>query len=180
MIKYNQLDIVGDYLIIDIEIEDYPWYNGVYLEDIYIATKPNPNIDEGDVIMTLEEGESLEGSSNKRKRAQFFIPSIKNKLVYIIPVPINLETIPANSPCGADVINIGATYNKRLRIDKGLAYLKEVGDTCNISNGFIDFILKQKALDFAISTCNFSTAEKYFKSLTLSKATGNGCGCYTK
>lgn len=180
MVKYNELSIVDNYLIVDVEIENYPWYEEVFLEDLYIATKPNPNPDKGEVYTFAEEGEPLEGgNANKRYRLKFYIPNIKNDLIYITPVIEGIDTIPANSPCGADVINIGATYNKQSLLLRGMGYLKELGDTCNIPRGFIDFILKQKALDLAISTCNFSSAKKYYNLLTSStKSTTKGCGCY--
>lgn len=89
--------------------------------------------------------------------------------------------LPLDTPCGADIIDMAAVYDRNVLLDKGLGYLKELGDTCEISRGFVDFILKRHALDMAIATCNYSIAIKYWKMLTIIKGTTiKGCGCYGK
>ena len=76
---------------------------------------------------------------------------------------------------------MAAVYDRNVLLDKGLGYLNELGDTCEISRGFVDFILKRHALDMAIATCNYSMAIKYWKMLTIIKGTAiKGCGCYGK
>lgn len=181
MIRYNRLDIEGDYLTVDVEIEGYSWYEEVFLMDLKIATKPNPTDDE--VYSWSDEGEpwgndTIE-SPNKRWRLIFHIPGVKDKLVYIIPVVEGIETIPPDAPCGSDTVNIGAAYNKRKILLKGMNYLKEFSNTCSIPKGFIDFTLRQKALDLAIATCNFNLAQKYFDMFTMSNIpVTKGCGCY--
>nr|DAI45531.1 MAG TPA: hypothetical protein [Bacteriophage sp.] len=64
-------------------------------------------------------------------------------------------------------------------MQKGLGYLKELGNSCVIPKGFIDFILRLKALDMAIETCNYTEAIKYWKMLnrTQIRITSNNCGC---
>lgn len=89
--------------------------------------------------------------------------------------------LPLDTPCGADIIDMAAVYDRNVLLDKGLGYLKELGDTCEISRGFVDFILKRHALDMAIATCNYSMAIKYWKMLTIIKGTTiKGCRCYGK
>ena len=76
---------------------------------------------------------------------------------------------------------MAAVYDRNVLLDKGLGYLKELGDTCEISKGFVDFILKSYALDMTIATCNYSMAIKYWKMLTRIKGTTlTGCGCNGK
>lgn len=171
MIKYNTLKIEGNNLIIDFEVEDKPYYGNVSIEGVRIDTPltygtdtPYYIYDEDDVI---------------RYEAEIFIPDVKKELLIITPQVY--VALPPDTPCGADIIDMAAVYDRNVLLDKGLGYLKELGDTCEISRGFVDFILKRHALDMAIATCNYSMAIKYWKMLTMIKGTTiKGCGCNGK
>lgn len=168
MIKYNTLQIDGDYLIVDLEIEDKPYYSNVRIEGVRVDTPltygtdtPYYIYDEDDVT---------------RYKTEIFIPDVKKELLIITPQVY--VALPPDTPCGADIINMAAVYDRDVLLDKGLGYLKELGDTCEISRGFVDFILKRHALDMVIATCNYSMAIKYWKMLTMVKGTTiKGCGC---
>lgn len=168
MIKYNKLQIDGNKLIIDFEIEDKPYYDSLSIEGVRVDTPltygtdtPYFLYDEDDVTQYTTE---------------IFIPDAKKELLIITPMVY--ISLPPDTPCGADVIDMAAIYDRNILIDKGLGYLKELGDTCEISRGFVDFILNRYALDMAIATCNYSTAIKYWKMLTMVKGTTlKGCGC---
>ena len=171
MIKYNTLKIEGNNLIIDFEVEDKPYYGDVIIEGVRIDTPltygtktPYYIYYAGDSTRFTDEI----SSSNVRKVLLIITPEVHAEL-------------PPDTPCGADVIDIAAVYDKNVLLDKGLVYLKELGDTCEISRGFVDFILKRHALDMAIATCNYSMAIKYWKMLTMIKGTTiKGCGCHGK
>lgn len=171
MIKYNQLDIVGDYLIVDFEVEDKPYYSNISIEGVRIDT---PLTYGTDTPYYIENENDV-----TRFTREIFIPDVKKELLIITPQVF--VSLPSDTPCGADIVDKTATYDKKILLDKGINYLKDVGDTCNISRGFIDFILKQKILDMSIATCNYTAAIKYWKMLTMSKGTTlKGCGCYGK
>lgn len=171
MIKYNTLKIEGNNLIIDFEVEDKPYYSNISIEGVRVDTPltygtdtPYYIYDEDDVT---------------RYEAEIFIPDVKKELLIITPQVY--VSLPPDTPCGADVIDMAAIYDRNVLLDKGLGYLKELGDTCEISRGFVDFILKRHALDMAIATCNYSMAIKYWKMLTMIKGTTiKGCGCHGK
>lgn len=171
MIKYNTLKIEGNNLIIDFEVEDKPYYSNISIEGVRVDTPltygtdtPYYIYDEDDVT---------------RYEAEIFIPDVKKELLIITP-QVHVA-LPPDTPCGADVIDMAAVYDRNVLLDKGLGYLKELGDTCEISRGFVDFILKRYALDMVIATCNYSMAIKYWKMLTMIKGTTiKGCGCYGK
>ena len=171
MIKYNTLKIEGNNLIIDFEVEDKPYYGDVIFEGVRIDTPltygtktPYYIYDEDDVT---------------RYTAEIFIPNVKKELLIITPQVY--VALPPDTPCGADVIDMAAIYDKDILLDKGLVYLKELGDTCEISRGFVDYILKRYALDMAIATCNYRAAIKYWQMLTITKGmTLKGCGCHGK
>lgn len=171
MIKYNTLKIEGNNLIIDFEVEDKPYYSNISIEGVRIDTPltygtdtPYYIYDEDDVT---------------RYEAEIFIPDVRKELLIITPQVY--VALPPDTPCGADIIDMAAVYDRNVLLDKGLGYLKELGDTCEISRGFVDFILKRHALDMAIATCNYSMAIKYWKMLTMIKGTTiKGCGCHGK
>ena len=168
MIKYNKLQIDGNKLIIDFEIEDKPYYSNLSIKGVRVDT---PLTYGTDTPYHLCDGDDV-----TQYTTEIFIPDAKKELLIITPI-VHIS-LPPDTPCGADVIDMAAIYDRNILIDKGLGYLKELGDTCEISRGFVDFILNRYALDMAIATCNYSTAIKYWKMLTMVKGTTlTGCGC---
>lgn len=168
MIKYNKLQIDGNKLIIDFEIEDKPYYDSLSIEGVRVDTPLTYGTDTP--YFLYDEDDATQYTT------EIFIPDAKKELLII--TPIVYISLPPDTPCGADVIDMAAIYDRNILIDKGLGYLKELGDTCEISRGFVDFILNRYALDMAIATCNYSTAIKYWKMLTMVKGTTlKGCGC---
>lgn len=171
MIKYNTLKIEGNNLIIDFEVEDKPYYGNVSIEGVRIDTPLTYGTDTPYYIYDEDDVTRYEN--------EIFIPDVKKELLIITPQVY--VALPPDTPCGADIIDMAAVYDRNVLLDKGLGYLKELGDTCEISRGFIDFILKRHALDMAIATCNYSMAIKYWKMLTMVKGTTiKGCGCHGK
>lgn len=152
MIKYNILKIEGNNLIIDFEVEDKPYYSSVTILGVRVDTPltygtDNPIFIENDNDVT-------------RYTKEIFIPEAKRELLII--TPIIYEALPPDTPCGADIVETAAIYDKNVLLDKGIGYLKELGDTCEIPRDFVDYILKRYALDMAIATCNYRAAIKYW------------------
>lgn len=171
MIKYNTLKIEGNNLIIDFEVEDKPYYSNVSIEGVRVDTPLTYGTDTPYYIYDKDDV--------TRYETEIFIPDVKKELLIITPQVY--VALPPDTPCGADIIDMAAVYDRNVLLDKGLGYLKELGDTCEISRGFVDFILKRHALDMAIATCNYSMAIKYWKMLTMVKGTTiKGCGCHGK
>lgn len=171
MIKYNTLKIEGNNLIIDFEVEDKPYYSNISIEGVRVDTPLTYGTDTPYYI--------YDEDNVTRYEAEIFISDVKKELLIITPQVY--VALPPDTPCGADIIDMAAVYDRNVLLDKGLGYLKELGDTCEISRGFVDFILKRHALDMAIATCNYSIAIKYWKMLTIIKGTTiKGCGCYGK
>lgn len=171
MIKYNTLKIEGDYLIVNCEVEDKTYYSDVTIRGIRVDTPLTYGTDDPYYLVTQDN------STNYIEKIP--IPDAKKDLLIITP-QVN-AVIPPDAPCGADVVDIAVIYDKDILLDKGLIYLNELGDTCEISRSFIDFILKSYALDMAIATCNYSTAIKYWKMLTgIRTVSSKGCGCNGK
>lgn len=85
-------------------------------------------------------------------------------------------------PCGFDKNQIlGTVINYQPIYKQTLQYLKELNNECEIPKGFIDMILKLKAIELCVRTGNYSQAIKYwnkfFKKNTCKPSTPR-CGCY--
>lgn len=171
MIQYNKVQIKDGKLILDFQLEDKSYYNNCGIEGVRVDT-------------TLTYGTNYPYYEDKDEdyvEYQKEIPiSDSPKEIFII-TPIVHVDLPEDYPCGADVINKAVVYDNNIIFSKSLDYIKEVGDTCELSRAFIDFILKKYALDAAIATCNYNTAIKYWDMINSStKITSTGCGCYGK
>lgn len=171
MIKYNDLRIEGNNLIIDFKVEDKPYYSSVAILGVRVDTPLTYGTD--NPIFIENENDVT------RYTKEIFIPEAKRELLII--TPIIYEALPPDTPCGADIVETAAIYDKNVLLDKGIRYLKELGDTCEIPRDFVDYILKRYALDMAIATCNYRAAIKYWQMLTITKGmTLKGCGCHGK
>lgn len=169
MIKYTKLQIEDNYLKVAFEVEDKPYYENVSIEGVRIDT---PATYGTDTPYFIEDGDDV-----TLYEKEIFIPDVKKELLIITPQVY--AAIPPDSPCGSDIVDKAVVYDKSILVNKGMTFLKELGDTCNIPREFIDFILRQKALEMAISTCNYNVAIKYWEMLTVTKGTTiKGCGCY--
>lgn len=171
MIKYNTLEIDGDYLKINIKVEDPDddfnkkfILKGVKIDTPLTYGKDNPYI--------KDEGPAYTDTYIK----ELFIPEIKKELIIITPI-INEET---EMSCKEIAQTKRVIYDKSIIYNKGLSYLSEFGDTCTPPKGFMDFILKVKAFELAVDTCNFDLAIKYWNYIKGINSTSNSiknCGC---
>ena len=170
MVKYNELRIDGSYLYLDIVIEDKPYFNDVTIEGARIDTPLTYG--------TKEPYHRVDESEQTSLISEIYLPAAKDDLLFITPI---LQGDPSpDTPCGQDVNKVGVVYNRKSLMQKGLGYLKELGNSCVVPKGFIDFILRVKALDMAIETCNYTEAIKYWEMLNRIpvRTTTSNCGCH--
>ena len=91
-----------------------------------------------------------------------------------------------DTPCALKQSKIiGTAVNLYPIYKQSIAFTKELGNTCNIPKGFIDYILRIKALDLSIRTGNYPDAILYWnkifkKSYYTSVEPDYNCGCYGK
>ena len=171
MIIYRALNIQDNgVLFVHLQVDTANYYEDIVLTGARIDTPLTYGTDTPYDIIT--------GSPSKHLLGSAVLPPLDQQ--FFIVTPIIQGTPGADVPCGGDVIDIGMTYNKKYMQEKGLSYLKELGDSCTIPKGFIDYILKTKALDLSIETCNYFEAVKYWKMLVKSpvKTISNNCGCH--
>lgn len=169
MIKYNKAEIEDNNLIVDFYEEGgigemiKMRIKGVRIDTSITYGKDTPFIE--------DELQRISSSYSNT----FFIPEAKNELIIITPI---LED--NDLTCKEEATMKKAVYNKNIIANKGINFLKEFDFSCNIPKGFIDFILKRKALEYAIDTCNFDLAYKYWNYITGSTFNSNvikNCGC---
>ncbi len=113
------------------------------------------------------------------------IDGLKNINLEISAKELGLETLSDNiffiylaasgvpdpsTPCGMDnKYTVGVAINMRPIYDMSMMYINELSSTCNIPKGFIDSILKLKALDLSLKTGNYLTAIKWWDKLFKNK-----------
>lgn len=155
-----------------LKVEEQEYYNGITITGVRIDTP-----------MTYGTSTPYEVSRAMAPSAEFIsgciLPPSDQQFLIVTPT---IDGAPSpNTPCGKDVIDIGAVYNKKHILNKGLGYLNELGESCTIPKGFIDYILRSKALEMAIATCNYSEAVKYWNYLTkrpVNTTLTSNCGCH--
>lgn len=91
-------------------------------------------------------------------------------------------TPSTDTPCGFDKDQIlGTVINLQPIYKQTLKYLREVECDCEIPKGFIDMILKLKAIELCVRTGNYVQAVKYWKKFFIKnqcKSPTSNCGCY--
>lgn len=187
MINFNELRITpdGKNLIIDVSVLTGEYYDNVYIDsimidtqDTYISSGPsakavytyNVSADKNlKNIRLVLEGSDMNDIGILRDNIFFVYVSTKGA-----PSP--------DIPCGWDntttmqsIVDLYSFYQK------SMVYIRELSDTCNIPKGFIDFILRVKALEISIKTGNYVQAIKYWNKYFKGNALGNPtikCNCY--
>lgn len=183
MVTFTELKISNGYLNIKAAVKDLSYYTDVYISDLYIDTQDTfvsggPSGDSScvkhityntsDLIKSIDESINI-----------FDKPVDIENDIFFIYVKCTGEPSPY-TPCGMDnEVTAGATTNFSKLYRKGLVYLKELSDTCNIPSGFIDFILKFKAFTLSLQTCDFIQAIKFWKKFFVGNSiVSKGCGCH--
>lgn len=155
MIKYNELRIDGDYLYLDVQVEDKPYFANVLIK--------GARVDTPDTYGTSMPHHIIDEPASTKLVSEVYLPAANKSLLFVTPI---IEGTPSpDTPCGKDVNKVGVVYNKKSLLQKGLSYLKELGNSCKIPKGFLDYILRIKALEMSIETCNYTSAIKYWESL---------------
>ena len=207
MIQFNELRITPDskHLIIDASIDNSSYYDNVILDsividtqDTYVANGPsskpiytyivdnytysipedcscNPVVSNDDKAYCLTQG-----GKNIRLTlsAKDLGISLNDNMLFVYAIA---KGTPApDTPCGMDnsivmstVVNLYPVYQNTM------CYLRELDSDCQVPKGFIDMILKLKAVELCIRTGNYTKAISYWKKFFLGKTqvpTYN-CGC---
>lgn len=195
MVIFNEcrIDKEGKNLIIDVSIDNLPYYENIYLESITIDTDET-FIENGPSSNPIYR-RNLSTSSDSPLVPEVSIKprNIRLKLTYrelslntldnnILFVYIGVGGVPdPDTPCGMDnKYSVAVAVNMRPIYNKTMSYIKELEETCATSKGFIDMILRFKAFELSLKTGNFTTAIKQWDKLLKNKGIvvlNRGCDC---
>ena len=196
MIRFNELKIEDNYIIIDVQIEEEKYFKDMYIDsividtqDTFIANGPsskaiytktfntNTDVNKEEIIYTQ--------GIDKYNRVRIYIDG-KNlnvdihKTMFFVYV-IAGGTPTADTPCRWDenkalhtLVDTQVLYNNMIQ------YIKELNKDCSTPDNFINAILQFNAIDLALKTNQYPLAIdlwKRFYSDIESNVVLPNCGC---
>ena len=196
MIRFNELKIENNYIIIDVQIEEEKYFKDMYIDsividtqDTFIANGPSSKAIytktfNTDTDVNKEEIVYTQGT-DKYNRVRIYIDG-KNlnvdihKTMFFVYV-IAEGTPSAYTPCRWDenkalhtLVDTQVLYNNMIQ------YVKELNKDCSTPNNFINAILQFNAIDLALKTNQYPLAIdlwKRFYSDIESNVVLPNCGC---
>lgn len=196
MIRFNELKIEDNYIIIDVQIEEEKYFKDMYIDsividtqDTFIANGPSSKAIytktfNTDTDIKKEEIVYTQGT-DKYNRVRIYIDG-KNlnidihKTMFFV-YAIAGGTPAADTPCRWDenkalhtLVDVQLLYNTMIQ------YVKELGKECSTPDNFINAILQFNAIDLALKTNQYPLAIelwKRFYSDIESNVVLPNCGC---
>ena len=196
MIRFNELKIEDNYIIIDVQIEEEKYFKDMYIDsividtqDTFIANGPSSKAIytktfNTDIDVNKEEIIYTQGT-DKYNRVRIYIDG-KNlnvdihKTMFFVYV-IAGGTPAADTPCRWDenkalhtLVDTQVLYNNMIQ------YVKELNKDCSTPDNFINAILQFNAIDLALKTNQYPLAIdlwKRFYSDIESNVVLPNCGC---
>lgn len=172
----------GKKFIIEAVVENLNYYKDVYIKNIFIDTDDtySPNGPSSNPVFHKEFE-----PNTKRVRlclSTVDFENVSNFDTNIFFVYIMCEGRPSpDTPCGMDnECTMSATVNLRPIYNMAMKYIKELDSDCSIPKGFIDMVLRMKALELSFRTGNYPIAFKQWNKLFKNKigiSPNKKCGC---
>lgn len=196
MIRFNELKIEDNYIIIDVQIEEEKYFKDMYIDSIVIDTQDTFIVNgpsskaiytktfNTDVDVKKEENIYTQGT-DKNNRIRIYIDAKDlnvdiHKTMFFIYV-IAGGTPAADTPCRWDenkalhtLVDTQVLYNNMIQ------YVKELSKDCSTPDNFINAILQFNAIDLALKTNQYLLAIdlwKRFYSDIESNIVLPNCGC---
>ena len=196
MIRFNELKIENNYIIIDVQIEEEKYFKDMYIDsividtqDTFIANGPSSKAIytktfNTDTDVNKEEIIYTQGT-DKYNRVRIYIDSKDlnvdiHKTMFFVYV-IAGGTPAADTPCRWDenkalhtLVDTQVLYNNMIQ------YVKELNKDCSTPDNFINAILQFNAIDLALKTNQYPLAIdlwKRFYSDIESNVVLPNCGC---
>ncbi len=179
MLQFNQLRITpdGKKLIVDISVRDMEYYQGVYVNSVIIDTQKTYDVTgpSSNPLFTFD----YSGQEKKHITEYIDVDSIADNLFFVYAFATG-DAEP-DTPCGMKKTSImGVVYDKSALYKNGMKFISSVKD-CNFPREFIDYILRYKAFDLALDSCNYTQAIEYWNNY-ISKSrinrTSKRCRCH--
>lgn len=194
MLQFNELRITADnqWLVIDVSVIPLDYYKDIVIDSIIIDTQdtfivngPSSNSIYTEVINSTDTKGLGASFANSRRNVRLQLP-IKSLDVSAFDtmffVYVKATGTPApDTPCGQDKnMILGTAINLQTIYKQAVGHLKNLQTDCGNSYSIIDLVLRIKALELCVRTCNYIQAIKYwnkfFKGITGSISSKN-CGC---
>lgn len=202
MIRFNELKIEDNYIIIDVQIEEDEYFKDMYIDSIVIDTQDTfiANGPSNKAIYTKtfnsEEDTSYENNPCTTKIEENVFFSNNNRVrIYISAKELNVDihktmffvyaiaggTPAADTPCRWDenkalhtLVDVQLLYNTMIQ------YVKELGRECSTPDNFINAILQFNAIDLALKTNQYPLAielwKRFYNDIESNTVLPN-CGC---
>lgn len=184
MIQFNEFQVVHKdaQLVIDVSVQDLSIYNDIYLSSIIIDTQ-DTFVEGGPSSEPVYSVTDIHGDENQNlKNYRLELTADQFSASPTLDVNKTLFFVYITTKNISDIEDVQTTlavvYDTEIVAIIGLNHVNELSNECKIPKSFIDFILKQKALELSIETGNFTKAIKYWNSF-IGNATVKPCstGC---
>ena len=196
MIRFNELKIENNYIIIDVQIEEEKYFKDMYIDsividtqDTFIANGPSSKAIytktfNTDTDVNKEEIVYTQGT-DKYNRVRIYIDGKDlnvdiHKTMFFVYV-IAGGTPAADTPCKWDenkalhtLVDTQVLYNNMIQ------YVKELNKDCSTPDNFINAILQFNAIDLALKTNQYPLAidlwKRFYSDIESNTVLPN-CGC---
>ena len=196
MIRFNELKIEDNYIIIDIQIEEEKYFKDMYIDsividtqDTFIANGPSSKAIytktfNTDTDIKKEEIVYTQGT-DKYNRVRIYIDGkdlnvdIHKTMFFIYVIAGGIPA--ADTPCRWDenkalhtLVDTQVLYNNMIQ------YVKKLSKDCSTPDNFINAILQFNAIDLALKTNQYPLAidlwKKFYSNIESNVVLSN-CGC---
>lgn len=195
MVVFEQLRVSddGQSLYIDVHVNKSKYFTDIYIDKITICTEQQVS-----ELHPLSYGEdfiyqiTIDGQQKEVHlvlncndfNGKFTAHDLSHNMFFVY---VTCKGTPDPcTPCRLDEMNtLGVTFDYGVMFNEAMNYTRELADTCNIPQNFLNFIMNYDALKLAIDTEHYIPAIKYWKNLMGDKGILNNtkgivkpCGCH--
>ena len=192
MVSINEFVIARDakYLYLKASIDDMEYFENVFIDylEFTLHKVVNGTIETSTIELNPDGTLHTESLETEVKNVDLTLTpqdlGLSDFQTPVIEVKVYTKGYPsADTPCGMDEeYVVGITYNESVLYDKGLSFIYQVGQDCNIPDDFINWILSSSAFDLALKSGNMNDALSWWLRLTSNRSNGysrnSNCGCH--
>ena len=196
MIVIDQLRISdhGTEMYIDVHVNQASYFDNFYLDSIVIMTADKvsegaPELFTDDYICKIQfQGDFKEAHLRLTPsdcNENFAKSDFSHDLFFVYIVCKCNGTPDPCIPCRLDELTtVGVTFDDNLLYQRVMDYTKQLGNDCQVPQGFVDFILLWNAFKASVETEHWTSAIKFYNLLfgggygTTSYSTVKLCGCH--
>lgn len=191
MIIFDQLRISDDgkRMYINVHVNKASYFDNIYIDYITIMTEDKvsemaPELFTDDYIYK----QVIEGNEKELNLVlsvadfnESFSKSTLSENLFFVYIKCKGVPDPC-TPCTLDELTtLGVTFDEALLYQKVMQFTRELGQDCEIPQGFLDLILLWNGFKAAIETEHYVSAIDFWKKLFKGNGiigTSNGCGCH--